>query len=303
MKSILKLWSACLILTVGLSLVAGTGLGLEVKDSTSLDSRAPTLSGCFGRDKDGEEQRWSLAKCTFPTPGARSTILVVGDSTAASLADGAIAAAHKLNRSVVVFPSRGCLFAARQPNSYEWCSSYSKEAQELIEESEPEILLISAYLSRMDIEDRRIRLPDGSMPTSREARLQAAILAVREQLVLTREQRPGMPIIVVGEIPTVQFSLRPSLLFRRSEIRAVSRDSESFKRQQEYLARLKQTTSSIEGVTFLDLTDIFCDVKNCSALSPDGELLYLDSYHLNPAGSELLVPQLMLILGSLFREN
>lgn len=303
MRFIVKLWSTCLIVTVVLSLIAGTGLGLKMEDSTSFDNRAPTLSGCFGNNQDDENQPWSLAKCTYPTRGAHGTILVVGDSTAASLADGAIAAAHQLNRSVVVFPSRGCLFAARQPYSYEWCGSYSTEAQQLIDESRPEILVITAYLSRMDLEDRRVRLPDGSLPKSREDRLQAVMLAVREQIVLARERRPRMPIIVVGEIPTVNFSPYPTLLFDRSGTRAVTRQSAGFKRQQEYLRRLKQVTSSIEGVTFLDITETFCDDRNCSAVSPDGELLYMDSYHLNPDGSELLVPQLLLILDSLIRET
>lgn len=303
MRSVSKLWGASLILPILLSLVAGTGLGLESGDSISVDTSAPTRSGCFGHGRDGHDQPWSLARCTFALMGAQGTILLVGDSTAASLADGAIAAAHKLDRSIIVFPSRGCLFAARQPYSYEWCDSYSMEAEELIEELEPEILMFTAYLSRMDLEDRRIRLPDGSLPTSREERIRAVMLAIGEQLVLARKQQPGMPIIVVGEVPTVQFSPRPTLLFDRSGTREVNRESMGFKRQQEYVRRLKQITSSIEGVRFLDITETFCDEQQCSAISKSGELLYMDSYHLNPNGSKLLVPQLMSILDLSIQET
>lgn len=296
MSFIFRLWGVTFILVILLSLVARTGLGLEMENLTSVDTRAPTLSGCFGNDKNGNDQKWSLAKCTFTRIGAQESILLVGDSTAASLADGVIAAARKLDRSVIVFPSRGCLFATRQPYTYEWCESYSSESQELIEETEPEVLVVTAYLSRMDLEDRRIRLPDGSLPSSREERLQAVILAVREKLVLFRKQRPETPIIVVGEIPTIQFSSLPTLFFDRSGNRTVDRETMGFKRQQEYLMRLKQMVSSIENVRFLDLTESFCDKSQCSAISKNGEMLYMDSYHLNPNGSKLLVPQLLAIL-------
>jgi len=295
MRRILKLWGAVTMATVLLSVIATTGLGLDIEDSASIDLRAPTLSGCFGRNKDGEDQPWNLARCTYKQVGNQGTILLVGDSTAASLADGLISAARELNHSITVLPSRGCLFAARQPFSYEWCMSFTSDAQSLIDEIQPKILVVTAFLSRMDLEDRRVRLPDGSLPKSPEDRLRAVMLAIQEQLVVVRDRQRDIPIVFVGEIPTIQFA-RPSLIFDRSDNRTVNRADFGFKRQQEYLTRLKQMVSSIEHVGFLDLTESFCDSKQCSAISKSGEMLYMDSYHLNPNGSESIVPQLLTIL-------
>jgi len=292
MRRIFKLWGAVMAVTVLLSAIATTGLGLDLENSTSIDARAPTLSGCFGRNKDGKDQSWNLEKCTYKQFGNRDTILLVGDSTAASLADGMIAAARELNFSLVVLPSSGYLFATRQPYSYERCNSFATDAQNLIGKIRPKILVVTAFLSRMDLDDRRVRLPDGSLPKSLEERLRATMFAIEEQLVLVRESQPEIPVIVVGEIPTIQFAL-PSLIFDQSVNRTVSREELGFKRQQEYLKRLKQMVLSIPGARFLDVTESFCDRKRCSAISMSGEMLYMDSYHLNPSGSILLMPQLL----------
>ena len=283
----LLLWVAVVAALPALMMVSSTKLGLNLVDEILVDSRLPTLSGCFGRDENDRENSWRQNLCTFGTKNAGRKIVIVGDSTVASITDGVVAAAASEEISVISFPSRGCTFTSRFPHSYSWCKDYFQNAIDLIATVRPDGLIISNYLSRMDLSDRRIPFSNGQLPQSRQQRLESTIFSLREALLSAREVVSEVPILVVHEVPYIPFR-RPSILFNRASRPQVSRDSRSYRRQLEYISEVKQVVSEFENISTLNPEKFICGTSSCSAKAADGQWLYMDSYHLNPRGSSLL---------------
>lgn len=214
-------------------------------------------------------------------------LLVLGDSTAASLSDGVILAGEDLGFSIVVFPSRGCPFAARQPYSYTWCGDFYEDSLKLATNLKPRAIIISNYLSRMDIDDRRIPFPNGDLPRKKDERLQSAVQSVHDALLRLHSAFPTTPTLYVHEIPTIPLVQQPTLLRRVSEP-SIRRSSPSFRRQISYITAVEAKSESYPNITFLNPSSLLCGSLSCSAVSTDGINLYMDSYHLNPQGSAVL---------------
>lgn len=268
--------------------LAEQGLGLERQNSLATDTRATTQSGCFGRNSLGIDNEWSLQACTFRSAESRlGPLLVLGDSTAASLSDGVILAGEDLGFSIVVFPSRGCPFAVRQPYGYPWCDDFFDDSLKLATNLKPRAIIISNYLSRMDIEDRRIPFPDGDLPRTKDERLQTAVQSVHDALLRLHSAFPTTPILYVHEIPTIPLVQQPTLLRRVSEP-SIRRNSPSFRRQVSYITAVEAKSESYPNITFLNPSSLLCGSLSCSAVSTGGINLYMDSYHLNPQGSTVL---------------
>ena len=290
LRRALLLWVAMVASLPALLAVSSTKLGLQFADEAFIDSRLPTISGCFGRDENGRDNPWSQDLCTFGPRMANRRLLVVGDSTVASMTDGVVSAATSAGVNVVSFPSRGCTFTSRFPHSYSWCEEYFKNAIGLIASVQPDGLIVSNYLSRMDLSDRRIPFSNGRLPQSRWSRLESTILALNEALKSARNVLPEMPILIVQEVPTVPFR-RPSLLFNKVNSPQVSKYSRGFMRQREYISAVEGVASAFKNVSTIDPEKVFCGNSYCSAKNADGEWLYMDSYHLNPRGSNLLTSE------------
>ena len=158
LRRALVVWLLTLGSIPALFVVSLTSLGLHYDQEVFVDSRLPTISGCFGRSEVGIENTWSQDLCTFGSPDSQRSLLIVGDSTVASMIDGLVSATADLDMEIVAYPSRGCTFTARFPHSYKWCSDYFEKSIDLISKIRPDGIIVSNYLSRMDIPDRR-RLP------------------------------------------------------------------------------------------------------------------------------------------------
>lgn len=290
------LWLSAFLGVLLIYQLAEQGLNLERQDSPSADMRAVTQSGCFGRSSLGIDNKWSLPKCTFgSTQNRLGTVLVLGDSTAASLSDGAISAGDDMGLSIVVFPSRGCPFAMRQPYTYTWCVNYLEDSLELATDLKPRAIIISNYLSRMDIEDRRIPFPDGDLPQSKDERLQSAVQSVQDALIRLHDMFPTTPILYVHEIPLIPLFQQPTLLRRVPKL-SIHRNSPSFQRQMIYIRSVEARSERFSRITFLNPSSLFCGRVSCSAVSTDGRVLYMDSYHLNPEGSAVLAGSIKFFL-------
>ena len=285
-RRLVLVWLATLILVVAVGVVSGNGLGLRVQKSEVIDERLPTVAGCFGT-KEGESVEWNRQLCTFGPTSAVGDLLIVGDSTVASMADGLYRAALKRNLRVVVYPSRGCTFTTRYPYSYTWCSSYFKSSIELLKDVKPVGLIVSNYLSRMDLPDRRIPTLENVLPESRDARLLSTVLSFEEAVREVRTINPELPILIVHEIPVISV-MKPSLLFDRSTNLTIQLQQRSYQRQREYIKTVESVLQKFDGLSYLDTAKTFCDSTRCSARDKTGIVLYMDSYHLNPSGSFLL---------------
>lgn len=284
------MWILALTSLPVMSAVSSTRLGLDFYQEASIDTRLPTISGCFGRNEDGEENTWSQELCTFGFRGSENRLLIVGDSTVASMTDGVVAAASGIDIEIVAFPSRGCTFTSRFPYSYEWCDEYFTRAIDLTSRLQPKGIIVSNYLSRMDLPDRRIRLANGELPQSLQQRLDSTIESLNEALVSVRRLVPDVPILIIQEVPNIPFR-RPSVLFDKSESPTVDRNSRGYLRQREYMTAVERMARTFSNVSVVNPETVLCRQSLCSAKSPNGRWLYMDSYHLNPRGSNQLTYQ------------
>jgi len=292
MTRVIAIWLVTLVVLTFSFVLSRTGLGLTDRSIKIDDTRAPTRSGCFGRNDTGVDNTWSQEACTYGSTNSLRTIVLVGDSTAASLSDGVIAAINDLDIRLIVFPSRGCPFATRQPYSYEWCTTFFADAMNLLRKVNPDGLIISNYLSRMDLEDRRIPNADGSLPETLTERLNSTVTAFSEALSIFAEEFPSAAVLIVHEIPKISVARKPTVLFDRSTKAEVIRNSRSLLRQNEYIAAINQVMRTHKQISALDPQSLLCNPKICSAKTIDGRLLYLDDYHLNPTGSLLFAPSI-----------
>lgn len=282
------------LLTLGsipvLFVVSSTRFGLDYDQEAFVDSRLPTISGCFGRNEDGSENTWDEDSCTFGFRGSQHSLLIVGDSTVASMTDGLVLATADLDMEIVAYPSRGCTFTSRFPHSYKWCFDYFEKSIDLISKIKPNGIIVSNYLSRMDLSDRRIPLVNGELPQSRQQRLESTIDSLTEALLSARHLMPETPILIIHEIPTVPFR-RPSVLFNQATLPFVDVRSRSYLRQREYMSAVERVATAFSNVFVLDPKSALCRRSLCPAKTSDGMWLYMDSYHLNPRGASLLSSQ------------
>lgn len=290
LRRALLLWVLTLGSIPAFLAVSSSGLGLSSGEETFIDNRLPTVSGCFGRSRDGSENTWTQELCTFGASASDNRLLIVGDSTVASMTDGVVAAAADWDVGVVAFPSRGCTFTSRFPHSYEWCRDYFQESVDLIKRIKPIGVIVSNYLSRMDLSDRRIPLMNGELPQSREQRLESTIDSLNEALLSIFQIMPEIPILIVQEVPTIPFR-QPSVLFDKSAFPTVDTSSRSYLRQRTYMNAVEKLARTFSSVSILNPHEQLCRESICSAKSPDGMWLYMDGYHLNPRGSKLLTGQ------------
>ena len=290
LRRALVIWFLTLGSIPALFIVSSTRFGLHYDQEVFIDSRLPTISGCFGRNEVGSENTWSQDLCTFGSRGSPHSLLIVGDSTVASMTDGLVSAAADLDMEIVAYPSRGCTFTSRFPHSYKWCSDYFEKSIGLISKIRPNGIIVSNYLSRMDLPDRRIPLINGDLPQSRQQRLQSTIDSLTEALLSARHLMPETPILIIHEVPVVPFR-RPSLLFNKATLPVVDEKSRSYLRQREYISAVERAATTFSNMSVIDPKSVLCRRSLCSAKTSDGMWLYMDSYHLNPRGASLLVAQ------------
>lgn len=284
------LWGITISVIPVLFALSASGLGIQYSQEEITDSRLPTVAGCFGRQNNGSDNSWDRERCTFGVQNSRNVLLIVGDSTVASMTDGIVAAAAGLDVAIVAFPSRGCSFTSRAPHSYEWCVDYFQESINLAMEISPVGVIISNYLSRMDLNDRRIPLADGKLPDSRQQRLDSTVQALNEAIWSLRRISQNLPILIVHEVPTIPFR-RPSILLDRSDSPSLNKESRAFLRQQDYILAVEELMKSYTNIAAINPETVFCNDSQCSSVTLSGAPLYMDSYHLNPRGSMLLTGQ------------
>jgi hypothetical protein len=106
--------------------------------------------------------------------------------------------------------------------------------------------------------------------------------------------------VVVLDVPVLPFE--PSTCVARPAIRSIVRVPCSFPRriwdaQSESInSELRAAGAGLENVSFFDPASALCDERVCHA-EHNGELLYLDTHHLSPAGAAMVGAQLLTASG------
>lgn len=275
--------SALFVLAAGSGVGARQRWGITHAGLTERDGIAYT-SGCFF------DRPWNEDACTFKTPGARGQVLLLGDSHAASLADGVIEAAHPLGLDVVVVAK--CPVISGVKFHLDECGPYDSTIDRLIGDPNTLAALIAHRSTRYVAppisapggEDRTItNLATGATPSHFEA-----VMMWAAGLADTRAR------FAAHDVPLVQFDVVPE--FRSAfnmNLRVISPTPAAETVTVEEVAQRRGLVVAAEHAvlgrdSWIDPAEALCSNEVCSSTDSDGNWLYFDDSHLSRAGSILV---------------
>jgi peptidoglycan/LPS O-acetylase OafA/YrhL len=220
--------------------------------------------------------------CSYPLDGATSTLMVIGDSHAATISKMIISVGKKYGLQTVVATSAGCpqifekdsaslkdtvLFPAARKN----CSAFNRKVRAEIKRIKPTAIIYSSASSGLY-----------SLTNSREdwRRFTQAVLS---NLVELKKLTPHL--IIVGPVPERRYPSLPEFALNRDVNLVASRIDNAF-----WLA-----ASARYEFDFLDAYSVLCPSAPCQNRK-DGTWLYNDGNHLSLAGGDILIPALSNIL-------
>lgn len=274
-----------LLICMGFS--AGAARAWGVQADLGHPDNASHVNGCHAVVEPSED-------CVFrPTGRSHGTIMLVGDSHAASLSDGVIAAGNELGYTVMPFTQNSCVFSEAEveldPETAERCVRYRAAAWQLIADTAPEVVLVaqasSAYMSAPHGSELRVAAID---------QWSVALRLTRDRVALT-----GSRLISIDVVPVFleDFDDRLSF-FSRTPAGSTMTLAEVDANRGDVL----EAEHSVMGVDHIDPVPALCPGQVCSSVDPtSGTWLYFDPSHLNRSGSLIaaraLTPQLSVLLG------
>lgn len=266
----------CVVVGGGALRVADTGLGLR-EATVFVEDRTMVVSGCADAPTDDA----TLARCSTAAPDGGSTLVLVGDSQTVSVHDGVVVAARERGLGVVPIANSGCPFLADPAMGNESCRALLDGAQDVIDERNPDVVVVANAGMRYLGADDRIPEPDGGLPRSLDNRMTSYVRSLLERVESLR--RPGRLVVVVVEAPQVTIDSRISLL-QRTERWGDGVLSEQGDRAEMWSA----VASALAGepdVAVVDLAGWLCEADRCPVFAADGSRGYFDGTHLSRDGS------------------
>jgi peptidoglycan/LPS O-acetylase OafA/YrhL len=222
--------------------------------------------------------------CRYQPKKIEGLVILVGDSTAKSLSDGFVAAAHNLDLEAMVFQQSGCPFQASDSPFNQFCTSGNVRNTDLwsaIRMLKPVAVVVS-NLNFLYVRD--IGLPNVPIDATRIA------WASETEKIFDQLQKLGIPGLLVQPVPEFSSDVRNVLtLFHRT----VDGEERSASFQNEFLNDLDATAvmEVFDERSILNLYGAFCSADRCSQVQNE-KLMYEDETHLSSVGSMFIAPAL-----------
>lgn len=263
--------------------------GEAATDPTRSDLRAAHVAvarGCVNTDFDPK-------RCSWGPRNPKGIVLVVGDSQAYAIADGAIEAATDLGYRTIVSSRTGCPFLARESTGGNElpCRPWQENIFDYATEAKPDVVMIanrSGGYVRPERQWRMIETASGGVPsTAGEARssyAQALAETVRDL------RSSGIGVVIVGAVPEMtgyidQRSLLSGVL-AAPPFTVTRKDSEDY-RSPAFDAEQRLAARDPAVISF-DPIPLLCEEATCATRVGD-EILYQDETHLSVGGAMRLV--------------
>ena len=235
---------------------------------------------------------WSRADCLFNAGATKRPLLLLGDSHAASFSDAVVAAGQMLDHPVAVWSRGSCPFVGRAAPGYDACRQWQAAAFDLIDELDPEVVLIAnrspAYVwptVGTSSPLGPIAQATGSPTSDRESALASWEAGLGETVrAITSRGIAVLLVSVVPEFPPGSFT-NATLVHPEPEPPSITR-SQLDERRGQVLAREQRAVDGLVGVGWLDPAATLCP-SACHAARGD-VWLYSDNQHINRFGAELL---------------
>jgi hypothetical protein len=214
--------------------------------------------------------------CKYGNYNSGKSILLIGDSHAASISRAIISLgdSNELNTFVFTFAACGFVLSSKEfnpllsyPSLTPDCIRHNQSILNFIQKSKPTVVV---YANRSS--------SSGVSPNNFASRTQYRELIAKNLKVLMQED---IDIIQIGSVPELLSTkvVLQQILGTRSQFSKIPFEDNSF------------WESNRVTDYYLNTLDIFCSEKVCSNNSPDG-WLFQDANHLSEIGANRLVPKL-----------
>lgn len=289
-RRLLELVGVCLLVPASLSTLLWWGSsnawwnpGLKAWESARTERPASRAAGCH--TQAATEAAPSLEDCMFGT-GDRGTILVVGDSHAASLGDSVIAAAQGTGYRVAIHTTNGCPFLTDASAWDIWdgaqatdvCKLGLQREWELVDSLKPALVVI--------VNSSSIYVRESST-YSNEALAAARWGEAVEATLATLAER-GTPTLLVHEVPEHPKSLAACTRSWGTDPSCVNSPlNYAESRRAKSVQAERSAIRASPGAFSWDPANVLCKDALCYREGA-GSPLYLDRGHLNPSAARLL---------------
>ena len=219
--------------------------------------------------------------CRYRPKKVDGLVILVGDSTAKSLSDGFVIAAHNLGLEAMVFHLAGCPFQVSDSPFSQFCKNWNNSVWSAIRTLKPMAVVIS-NLNYLYVDD--IGLPDLPIGTTRVA------WANETQKVFAQLQNLKIEGLLVQPVPEFASDVRYEVTILNQHVNG--EDRTLLNRGNEFLNGLE--TNAVMKVfddrSVLNLYRQFCTSGLCSQVK-DGKFMYEDGSHLSSVGSMAVAPE------------
>ena len=231
--------------------------------------------------------------CRYRPKKVDGLVILVGDSTAKSLSDGFITAAHNLGLEAMVFHQAGCPFQVGDSPFSQFCKNFNNSVWSAIRTLQPVAVVVS-NLNYLYVRD--IGLPDLPIGSTRVA------WANETQKVFAQLQNINIKGLLVQPVPEFASDVRYEVTILKQHV--TGEDRTVLNRGNEILHQMD--TNAVMRVfddsSILNLYSQFCNSDLCSQVK-DGKFMYEDGSHLSSIGSMVVAPEVEQALRLLIRNR
>jgi hypothetical protein len=230
--------------------------------------------------------------CRYRPKKVDGLVILVGDSTAKSLSDGFITAAHNLRLEVMVFQQSGCPFQVSDSPFSQFCNNFNNSVWSAIRTLQPVAVVVS-NLNYLYVRD--IGLPGMPIGPTRVA------WANETQKVFAQLKDLEIKGLLVQPVPELAFDLRYNVTILKQHV--IGEDRTVVDRDNKFLNEMETNAvmKILDSRSILNLDRQICSSDLCSQVK-DGKFMYEDSSHLSSVGSMFVAPALEQALSLLIKK-
>ena len=219
--------------------------------------------------------------CRYRPKRVDGLVILVGDSTAKSLSDGFITAAHNLGLEAMVFHQAGCPFQVSDSPFSQFCKNFNNSVWSAIRTLQPVAVVVS-NLNYLYVRD--IGLPDLPIGPTRVA------WASETQKVFAQLQKLKTEGLLAQPVPEFASDVRYEVTILKQHV--IGEDRTVLNRGNEFLNEMdtKAVMRVFDDRSILNLYRQFCTSDLCSQVK-DSKFMYEDGSHLSSVGSMVVAPE------------
>ena len=223
--------------------------------------------------------------CRYRLKKVDGLVILVGDSTAKSLSDGFVAAAHNLGLEAMIFQQPGCPFQVSDSPFNQFCTTGNKRNSDIwsaIRTLKPVAVVVS-NLNFLYVRD--IGFPGMPLGPTRVA------WANETHKVFSRLRTLNIEGLLVQPVPEFTSDIRYEVSILKQNVNG---EDQSVLNRGNVLLNEMETDAVMKVFDYrsvLNLDRQFCESDLCSRVI-NGKFMYEDKTHLSSAGSMFIAPAL-----------